>query len=244
MADCRKGAIDVIIPHLNYGRFLKECLSSIRAQGVDANVTLVDAGSTDSTFEVLREFPEVRILSFKSDVRDAFVYGFNHTSADYVVFFSSDNVMLPEFLKSAKKALDANPEAGLAYGYAHEVGEDGVRTGRDLHGGAYSRSRLAINNFIDSSEGVFRRSAWSGTYPSWLVCHPDWAIWLEICERWKAVNLDRPVVLFRVHGSTFSNRRRAEIDAEAAVIRRKNSEGFPFRPATNSHGDVLHAAQN
>ena len=229
MAD--SGKIDVIIPHLNYGRFLKQCLDSIRAQNADANIILVDGGSTDSTFEVLKDFPEVKVLTFVGEVRDAFLHGYRQTSADYVCFFSSDNVMLPNFLRDAKTILDSQPNVGLVYGYATQIDAEGREQGT-VHGGEWSRNKIKEKNFVDSSEGMFRRSAWSGQYPDWLFCHPDWWIWREIAERYDAVYLNRPVILFRVHDQSFSNRRRPQIDAEYARIRQSRED------------EILHELQN
>jgi len=216
---------DVIIPHLNYGKFLRQCLDSIQKQNVPKNIILIDGGSTDDTFEILKDYPEIQVYrNFQGEVRDIFVYGFQQSNSEYVIFFSSDNIMMPDFLEKAKAVLDADKQVGMTYGYAMQINENGKEQGR-IHGGAYSQSRLRMANFIDSSEGVFRREAWNGVYPNWLVCHPDWYIWLKISEQWKIVDLNCQVIYFRVHDNSFSNRRRSDIDREYGFIRALAASG-------------------
>lgn len=216
--------IDVIIPSLNSGRFLAECLESIRLQGVEKNVVLVDGGSTDNTFEVLAQFPEVRVYREKGLVKDAFTYGFGHTSGDYVICFAGDNVMLSGFLELAQKSLDADPEIGLVFGQAIGVNDQGIQTGI-IHAGGYDPARLRQGNYIDFCEGIIRRKAWEYTFPTWLIFHLDWYVWLKISMKWKVAELRTPVILYRVHGGSLSSTKRGEINAEYVLMKQILASG-------------------
>lgn len=47
----------VVVPNLNYGRYLKDCLDSIKRQkGVRISVVVVDGGSTDESIEISRTY--------------------------------------------------------------------------------------------------------------------------------------------------------------------------------------------
>ncbi len=47
----------IVVPNLNYGEFLRECLISIERQdGVDISVVIIDGGSTDNSIEIADEF--------------------------------------------------------------------------------------------------------------------------------------------------------------------------------------------
>lgn len=49
--------ISIAVPSLNYGRYLRACLESIRLQThADFEVLIADGGSTDDSLEVIREF--------------------------------------------------------------------------------------------------------------------------------------------------------------------------------------------
>jgi len=74
--------ISIIIPCYNYGHYLKETVESVLSQDFDSwECLIIDDGSTDSTFEVVKEFiqKDKRIqYHFKKNggLSDARNYGF------------------------------------------------------------------------------------------------------------------------------------------------------------------------
>jgi len=204
--------IDVIIPHLNYGRYLRKCLESIFSQNVNKNVYLIDGGSIDNTFDILKDFSEVKVCKVKGNLRTAITYGLSHSQGNYIICFASDNVMLPDFLELAQQTLDANEDVGLVYGGAIKIDPEGKILGLLKEGGPFSKKRLRRKNFIDWSAGVFRREAWGNKeFPEWVVYHLDWFVWLAISERWRIVDLERPVICYREHPESHSSLKQHEI---------------------------------
>ena len=47
--------IDVLVPSYQYGRFLPECINSIRSQDVDLRILILDNASTDDSVEIARQ---------------------------------------------------------------------------------------------------------------------------------------------------------------------------------------------
>ena len=63
--------VSVIIPSLNVGKYVSECLESVIHQTLkDLEIICVDAGSTDGTYEILKEYEELSdiVLDIKSGV--------------------------------------------------------------------------------------------------------------------------------------------------------------------------------
>ena len=57
--------VSIIIPTFNGGTRIAECLDALLAQtpGTDAEILVVNDGSTDNTEEVVRAYPGIRLVS-------------------------------------------------------------------------------------------------------------------------------------------------------------------------------------
>lgn len=95
----------VAIPVYNEEKYLADVLRQVERHAVD--ILVVDDGSTDRTPEVLRTFPNVKVLAhprnlgYGATLRDAFEYGAEH-GYDAVITMDSDGQhepsLIPEFL--------------------------------------------------------------------------------------------------------------------------------------------------
>ncbi|MBN2853980.1 glycosyltransferase family 2 protein [Patescibacteria group bacterium] len=118
----KKIAVVLVNYHDYAERFLKACRNSLRVQTYDKNdfqVYIVDNDSSEETFNYLKnEYPEAKILkrsdgNYSSANNLGFKEGIND-GADYLVALNMDTEVEPEFLSELVKALEKNPEAGLA----------------------------------------------------------------------------------------------------------------------------------
>jgi GT2 family glycosyltransferase len=115
-------SVSAIIATHNRAELVSEALDSIFAQQglgkqFDVEVVVVDDASTDNTPQVVARYPEVRFIRFavnrgQAAARNA---GINSSSGTYVAFLDDDDVWLPGKLSSQVAALEAHPEAGVAY---------------------------------------------------------------------------------------------------------------------------------
>lgn len=213
--------IDVILFHKNYGRFLKECLDSIYQQDVDSNIMLIDGGSTDNTFEVLKEYRYIKVFCTNNDddVRKSILLGIKKSSSNNVIFFATDNVMLPNFLSSAMKSLSSGKI--LAYGdrifiddQSNFLYEDDKRP--------YSYKKLKQGNYVDFSSIVFNTKAIKKVVMFEDIHYLlDWLFLLQLGQNEDLVQyLGFPVIKYRLHSKQLSNRVKEYLEREALLIRR------------------------
>ena len=113
----RPPLFSIVIPSLNRGALLERCLASLSAQDfADYEIIVVDAGSTDSTPQVLERFASrvhtivVRGIGV-SDGRNA---GVQHASGRFVVFVDSDDLLLGSALRLYASLLEGGPRLILA----------------------------------------------------------------------------------------------------------------------------------
>ena len=112
-----KYKVSIIIPCFNSDLYLNETLNSTIIQTYKYwECIFVDDGSTDNTIKILKEFSskDSRIKFFirpKHLPRGANAcrnYGFEKSSGDYIQFFDSDDLMVPDFLEKKVFALEKN----------------------------------------------------------------------------------------------------------------------------------------
>lgn len=129
--------VTVIIPVKNRAEFLKRCLASIDSQRnlrTPVEVIVVDDNSSDETPKVARQWVEKRHQDFIT-ARLATASGHGASAArnhgailatgSWLLFFDSDDVMLPDHLSNVTKAINQNE------GKAEVIGWDVIHlTGR------------------------------------------------------------------------------------------------------------------
>jgi glycosyltransferase involved in cell wall biosynthesis len=197
--------LSVIIPAYNQGRYLVDCVKSIRECGVDdVEIIVVDDGSTDNTQEIAGGIRGITyIRQENAGLPTTRNNGFAVSRGEYLLFLDSDDRMLPgmgekviELFEKYKNvdvifgdALMGNEKEGYVswietYGgqeffdLAHESPEHGFRImrGRDL------ARRMGVINPVVTNGTFMRRSAFerSGKFDTERTGSEDWELWMRM----------------------------------------------------------------
>jgi glycosyl transferase family 2 len=125
MSDTAAGpCVGVVVPCYNYGRYLRECVTSVLAQtGVDVRVLIIDDASTDDTAAVAAELvadPRVEVRRHPVNQGHTRTYneGIRWVTGRYTVVLDADDLLTPGALQRAGALLDAHPNVGFVYGRA------------------------------------------------------------------------------------------------------------------------------
>ena len=107
--------VAVIVVNWNGGRFLERCLSALGAQTLaPQEIILVDNASTDSSTDIVRRFPSVRLLAQRQNL--GFAQANNlavfQTSADveWIALLNPDAFPEPRWLEALMKATLEYPD--------------------------------------------------------------------------------------------------------------------------------------
>ena len=115
MTSSRERVAVVIVSH-NSASWLAPCLSSVYAKSgnLDLDVVVVDSGSTDDTVDlVMREFPEVRVLTTENrGFAAANNRGLAIADSDWVLFLNPDTRILIGDARGARLAPSGTPDRG------------------------------------------------------------------------------------------------------------------------------------
>lgn len=103
----RTPSISVVIPCYNYARYVGEAIESALAQGyAEAQIIVVDDGSTDGSLDVIRRYLG-RIELVDQPNRGsiaAYTRGFEHSRGDIVIFLDADDRLAPGALERVARA--------------------------------------------------------------------------------------------------------------------------------------------
>ncbi len=119
--------ISVIVTNFNYGRYLFECVESIRNQTFkDFELIIVDDASTDGSLGLVGHLAD-KAVTFKKNqgTRVASNTGVQVACGTYCVFVNADDKLHPDFLSSCIHTLESDPSLSLTYTDFWHFGQSG-----------------------------------------------------------------------------------------------------------------------
>ena len=112
--------ISIVTPSYNQGAYLEETIKSVLMQS-DENIEyiIMDGGSTDDSVEIIKKY-EKYINSWVSQKDNGQAWainkGFEKSSGEILCWINSDDMYLPNTLKTVRKAFDKITEPTIIYG--------------------------------------------------------------------------------------------------------------------------------
>ena len=226
--------VTVVLPVHNGAAFLDVAISSILGQTFrDFELICVDDGSTDDTPAILRRHAladrRVRIItnSPNKGLPGALNTGFAAARGALHTWTSDDNIARPDMLARLVAALDAAPDASIAYADFSVIDAEGRVIGFQKMGPA---SDILLGNRIGAAflyKAEVTRAL--GGYDEALFGVEDYDFWLRAARRFNFVKLDEDLYLYRRHEASLTDRRALRIHRLGSQILRRELALEPDR---------------
>lgn len=165
--------VSVILPSLNVAKYIKQCIESVINQTLnDIEIISVDAGSTDGTAEILKEYAakDSRIILLHSDVKSyghQMNLGIKKATGDYIGIVETDDYVetdMFEKLYAVAKNNDADIAKGLMYiNYEYENFKN-IETFGDYLNPYPGLESTVINPNDDPKVFLYNPNLWNGIY--------------------------------------------------------------------------------
>lgn len=226
--------VTIAIPSLNQGQFLEQALCSIQGQGVEVEIMVADAGSSDGTLEIINRWAP-SIKWWRSSPDDGQAAAINEAiskgTAPYVCWLNTDDVFLPEGLDKLVGILEEYKDCDVVYGRCWKrFAEDGFQ--KPYLTGRFSEKSLAVRCLIAQPATLIRRSAWEqvGGIDTSLDLAFDYDLWWRIYNSGGQFHfLDEYVAMMVMHSDMKTSRLRSKHNREAMSVVKKHYGSLPIK---------------
>ena len=215
--------VTVVIPTYNYGRYLRESITSVVTQQTtfDFELLISDDGSTDGTRETVGEIlqtlppnPHLSLTNIHYEAHDNRGVAFTRNVAikrakgEYIACLDADDVMAQGFLQVCADALDHERDLAIAFTGITIMGSNHVHSWPN---GSYDYDLQVQKNNQVPSLCLFKKKFWQrvGGYKQRYAPGEDARLWLDIGAiggKAKQVTLEG-LFVYRVHEGSESRKR-------------------------------------
>ncbi|BAY97878.1 glycosyl transferase family protein [Tolypothrix tenuis PCC 7101] len=205
--------ISVIIPVYNSENTIAQTINSVLQQTfTNFELIVINDGSLDSTLEIISKINDDRLKIFSFDNAGANVSrnrGLKYAVGEFVSFLDADDLWTPDKLESQFQALQANPQAAVAYSWTNCIDEKSqfLRRGTYISATGNVYANLLLLNFLENgSNPLIRRDALNivGGFDESLNAAQDWDIYLRLAAHYAFVAVPSPQILYRISSNSMS----------------------------------------
>jgi glycosyltransferase involved in cell wall biosynthesis len=181
--------VSVIVPAYNAEKTILETIQSIRAQTFsDFELIVINDGSSDRTVELLSTINDLRLKVFSYEnggLPVARNRGIQRAKGEFITFIDADDLWKPHKLEAQLQALQAYPEAGVAYSWTAFIDENSsfLYAWEPLYWQGNVYPKLLIRNFISSGSNILVRRQFiqaAGEFDPNLKSVEDWDYYLRL----------------------------------------------------------------
>ncbi|MEH2317887.1 glycosyltransferase, partial [Nostoc sp.] len=209
--------VSVIIPSYNHEKYISETIHSVLNQSYqDFEIVITDDYSSDNTIKIIKEFndPRIRLFCFPKN-RGAAVAANNcikEARGELIAMLSSDDIFTHDKLAKQVSYLEANPDVGAVFSYAHIIDDDGNDFKQENHFYKQifiqpNRNRFEwLNHFFFKGNclchpSVLVRSKCYtdvGQYDERFAQLPDFDFWIRLCMKYNIYVIPEELIKFRI----------------------------------------------
>jgi len=217
--------VGIFVPCYNMGKYIDEALDSLYKQTFNDFVVIIaddastEVGTVNKLSRVMR--PRCQIYYEKKNlglIKIANKY-MAKLNAEYIMLFSPDDKMHPDFLKEQVAYLDSHPDVQAVCTWIQEFDESHqlIKYNDDL----CKLPHMLVNNYF-SGAALIRKSAWlaAGKHDLNKDLYPnlDYDLWLSMLEKgFKLGTIPKPLFYWRVLHNSLSH----SVNAEQMLVFRK-----------------------
>jgi glycosyltransferase involved in cell wall biosynthesis len=201
--------VSIVIPAYNHGRYVAEAIDSVLAQDYPfIELIVVDDGSTDNTREVLATYAGRAHVTSQANAGQAATInlGWAKAGGDVVSYLSADDRLEPRAVSRAVGALNAHPDAVMAYGDYNLIDPESAFV-RCVTAPAFDYSEMVRDLVCAPGPGVFLRRCAVDRLDGWNTewrQAPDFDYWLRLALLGPFVKVPQVLAGLRVHPGSAS----------------------------------------
>jgi SAM-dependent methyltransferase len=217
--------VAVVITTFNQAHFLEEAIASALCQTHSADdVIVIDDGSNDAPEQVVRKFPDVRLLRQANGGQSAARnVGIGQINTDMVVFLDGDDRLHPNALEAGLACHACNEDSALVYGGHQYI----TRLGEPLGGPRFKE--MGSNSFVSLLHGnqiamhasvMYKRKRLMecGGFNAETKLSEDYELYLRLARKFSIASHSTVVAYYRQHERNVSSNNLRMLQAALDVL--------------------------
>lgn len=205
--------VTVLMPVFNAERYVKEAVNSILNQSLkDFELLIIDDGSTDSSYNILKSYNDSRIRLYKNEKNLGLIVtlnkGFELSEGKYIARMDADDIALPARLEKQFTFMENNPATGVLGSAFQEFKANGKgKIIRFLNNNDELKCVLLFNSCMGHPTIMFRTEFIKKKqlkYDSAYIHAEDYELWSRAIQLTRFSNHPFPLLLYRLHDSQIS----------------------------------------
>jgi glycosyltransferase involved in cell wall biosynthesis len=209
-----KPAVSVLMTTYNRSNYIKEAIDSVLNQSYkNFELIIIDDGSTDNTFDIVKSIKDRRISYYYQDnsgQNSARNTGIILSDGEYIAMIDSDDIWEADKLKKQVEILDKYNEIGLVFCGTVFINQDNEIVYKkpliDYKGDVLKK--LLLTNFLyNGSCPLFRRAGIvkTGMFDTSFERMTDWEFYLRYALYNKFWGISEYLLRYRIHDDTMSS---------------------------------------
>ena len=218
--------VSIGVPICNGAKYLRQSVESVLAQTFENfELVLIDDLSEDDSWTIAQEYSckDARVSAIRNSKRLGLVANFNRciqlTTGRYLCVWHQDDEMAPQNIEKKVALLAAHPQVGFVHSNVLMIDEKGnvlsehweaesrrdyVCSGREF----FLKMLEAGKNYVCCPSVLARRECYEklGQFRDELYFTCDWEMWMRLALYYDVGCLGAPLVYFRRHGGSESDK--------------------------------------
>ncbi|WP_159476925.1 glycosyltransferase family 2 protein [Dyadobacter sp. 3J3] len=152
--------VSIITVSYNQGEFIRANIESVLSQGYDdVEHIIIDAGSTDETISILKEYPHLNWISEKDKGQsDGLNKGFRKATGDIISWINSDDILTANSLINVTEFLKNNKDEIGVIGDLELIDENGEHLKTIISHSVIYKDMVSKQRGITQGSIFFKRS--------------------------------------------------------------------------------------
>lgn len=198
------------MPAYNGAKFVSDAIKSILKQTFsDFEFLIIDDGSTDATYEIIRSYKDPRIHIVRNETNQGLVWSLNKgldlARGNLVARMDVDDISLPKRLEKQVSFLETHPDYALVCSWISVIDEDKRVLYVQKRENKYLYYNLTFACHIAHPTVLFKRDVVLSLGMYDINCFAeDYELWSRLSKNFKIYKIDEPLVLYRQSGNGLS----------------------------------------
>ncbi len=204
--------VTVLMPVYNGEKYLREAVDSILNQTFnDFEFLIIDDGSTDSTWDILKSYsdPRLSLIRNKKNLKQpaSMNKGLSLAKGKYIARMDADDVSLPKRLERQVAFMDKHPDIGVCGTWVKMFGNKQDRILRHPVSSIEARIGLLFGGCLCHPSVLLRNSflkKYNLSYDPAFATAEDYELWVRCSYIFKIANIPEILLNYRVHEQQLS----------------------------------------